>query len=118
MSALILLCADHPLPGTVEPDGFSVQGHEYYREAVNDLGLRMKPCRYELDLQATEGAAAELRAYLEKHLRPGEDVELWNLWVGDGPARPSRFFGSLKDVAADTLEQLEEQSQTCLTIRI
>ena len=45
-------------------------------------------------------------------------VELWNLWVGDGPARPRRFSGALGDVELDTLKQLEENFQTCLTIRI
>ena len=132
MSAVVLLCADRPLPlygpgpgrahaagpAAAEGDGFSVQAHEYYRAAVEDLGLPMKPFRYELDLEATEGAAARLRAYLRKNLRPGEAVELWNLWVGDGAVRPRRFSGALGDVAADTLEQLAEGSQTCLTVEI
>ena len=126
MSAVTLLCADRPLPlyesgvrrvetsshggytVRIEASGFSVGEHTYYREAVEDLCLTMKPCRYEL----------ELRAYLAKHLRPGETVELWNLWVGDGPARPRRFSGALGDVELDTLKQLEENFQTCLTIRI
>ena len=126
MSAVTLLCADRPLPlyesgvrrvetsshggytVRIEASGFSVGEHTYYREAVEDLCLTMKPCRYE----------PELRAYLAKHLRPGETVELWNLWVGDGPARPRRFSGALGDVELDTLKQLEENFQTCLTIRI
>lgn len=97
MSAVTLLCADRPLPlyesgvrrvetsshggytVRIEASGFSVGEHTYYREAVEDLCLTMKPCRYELDLRATQEDAAELRAYLAKHLRPGETVELWNL---------------------------------------
>ena len=132
MSAVTLLCADHPLPlyrsnsrrirstpsGSVTEDGFSVQTHKYYRCGVEELGLTMKPFQYELDLQATGEDAAQLRTYLEKHLRPGETAELWNLWVGDGPARPRRFSGALGDVELDTLKQLEENFQTCLTIRI
>ena len=84
MSAVTLLCADRPLPlydsgirrvetsshgghtVSIETNGFSVQEHTYYREAVEDLGLELKPYQYELDLQATEGDAAELRAYLEE----------------------------------------------------
>ena len=94
MSAVTLLCADRPLPlyesgvrrvetsshggytVRIEASGFSVGEHTYYREAVEDLCLTMKPCRYELDLRATQEDAAELRAYLAKHLRPGETVEL------------------------------------------
>ena len=91
---------------------------ERLKSLVEDLNLTMKPCRYELDLRATQEDAAELRAYLAKHLRPGETVELWNLWVGAGPARPRRFSGALGDVELDTLKQLEENFQTCLTIRI
>ena len=134
MSAVTLLCAGRPLPlydsGTrrvetsshggytvsIEVNGFSVREHTYYREAVEDLGLTMKPCRYELALQATAEDAAELRAYLERHLRPGETAELWNLWVGEGPARPHRFGGHLADLDLDTIKQLEEQFQICLTI--
>ena len=134
MSAVTLLCADRPLPlydsgirrtrtsshggytVSMETSGFSVQEHAYYREAVEELGLRMKPCQYELNLQATAEDAAELRAYLERNLRPGEAVELWSLWVGDGPTRPRRFGGRLADLDLDTLRQLEEQLQTCLTI--
>lgn len=132
MSAVTLLCADHPLPlyrsssrrirstpsGSVTEDGFSVQTHKYYRCGVEELGLTMKPFQYELDLQATGEDAAQLRTYLEKHLRPGETAELWNLWVGDGPARAFRFTGPLAALAPDTLEQLFERAQTCLTIQI
>ena len=134
MSAVTLLCTDRPLPlydsgirrtrtsshggytVSMETTGFSVQEHAYYREAVEELGLRMKPCQYELNLQATAEDAAELRAYLERNLRPGEAVELWSLWVGDGPARPRRFGGRLADLDLDTVRQLEERLQTCLTI--
>ena len=125
MSAVTLLCADRPLPlyesgvrrvetssyggytVRIEASGFSVGEHTYYREAVEDLYLTMKPCRYQLDLRATQEDAAELRAYLAKHLRPGETVELWNLWVGvDREDQVSRFQGELADLALDTLEQL------------
>ena len=116
MSAVTLLCADHSLPlyrsgsrrirtapsDPVAGDGFSVQTHQYYRQVVEELGLTMKPFQYELDLRAT-----------------GEDAaELWNLWVGDGPARAFRFTGPLAALEPDTLEQLFEQAQTCLTIEI
>ena len=43
----------------------------------------MKPHRYELDLRATEQDAALLRDYLRQSCIPGEQVELWNLWVSD-----------------------------------
>ncbi len=132
MSAVTLLCADHPLPlyrsnsrrirstpsGPVTEDSFSVQTHKYYRQAVKELGLTMKSFQYELDLRATEEDAVQLRAYLEQHLRPGETAELWNLWVGDGPARAFRFTGPLDDLETDALEQLFERAQTCLTIQI
>ena len=132
MSRVILLCADHPLPlyaaqtrrvyfhrgVRYEEEGFSVQPHVYYRPAVDNLELSMKPHRYELDLRATEQDAALLRDYLRQSCIPGEQVELWNLWVGNDPARPRRFSGALGDVELDTLKQLEENFQTCLTIRI
>ena len=76
MSAVTLLCADHPLPlyrsnsrrirstpsGPVTEDSFSVQTHKYYRQAVKELGLTMKSFQYELDLRATEEDAVQLRA--------------------------------------------------------
>ena len=130
MSRVILLCADHPLPlyaaqtrrvyfhrgVRYEEEGFSVQPHVYYRPAVDNLELSMKPHRYELDLRATEQDAALLRDYLRQSCIPGEQVELWNLWVGEGPARGVYCSGRVENLAVDTLEQLEEQEQTCMTI--
>ena len=102
----------------MEEDGFSVQEHRYYRPAVDELNLPMKPCRYELDLRATWEDVQGLRAYLTANANPSEQVELWYLWVGDAPSRVRRFCGPLSDVAVDTLEQLEEYAPTCLTIEI
>ena len=136
MSCVYLLAASHPLPlydsglhrlrtvkagstaVTVEEDGFSVQTHEYYRWAVDDLSLDMQPCRYELNLSPTEEDAAQLRAYLEQNCAHGETVELWQLWVGGEKHRIRRFSGPLSALEQDTLEQLEEHPQTCLTITI
>ncbi len=136
MSCAYLLAASHPLPlydsglrrlrtvkagttvVTVEEDGFSVQAHEYYRRAVDELGLDMHPCRYELNLAPTGEDAAQLRAYLKQNCAHGETVELWHLWVGGEKHRIRRFSGSLSALERDTLEQLEEHSQTCLTITI
>lgn len=121
MSRVILLAADHPLPllepafrrvrkvgrYTMETDGFSVQPHLYYRPAVDELGLELKPFQYELDLEATGEDAAALRDYLTGHCRPGEQIELWSLWVGpDRKSRAPSFRGSLADLETDTLEQL------------
>ena len=89
MSRVILLCADHPLPlyaaqtrrvyfhrgVRYEEEGFSVQPHVYYRPAVDNLELSMKPHRYELDLRATEQDAALLRDYLRQSCIP---VNRWS----------------------------------------
>ena len=121
MSCVILLAADHPMPlydpelrrisvsggFTLEASGFSVQVHEYYRDAVDSLGLEMKPFRYELNLEAASEDAVQLRTYLETNGTPGEQVELWNLWVGDDrETHVPHFCGQLSHLDADTLEQL------------
>ena len=121
MSRVILLAADRPLPllepafrrvrctgkFTVETDGFSVRPHEYYQSVVDELGVELKPFRHELDLEVTQEDVAALRAYLADHCRPGERIELWNLWVGvDREDRIPHFQGELADLALDTLEQL------------
>ena len=136
MSCVYLLAASHPLPlydsglrrlrtvkagitvVTVDEDGFSVQAHEYYRCAVDELGLDMQPCRYELNLSPTGEDAAQLRAYLEQTCAHGETVELWHLWVGGEAHRVRRFSGPLSALERDTLEQLAEHPQACLTITI
>ena len=136
MSCVYLLAASHPLPFydsglrrlrtvktgttdiTVEEDGFSVQEHGYYRQVVNDLALDMQPYRYELNLAPTQEDAAQLRAYLSKNCARGKTVELWHLWVGGEAYRVRRFSGPLAALEQDTLEQLEEAYQSCLTIAI
>ena len=121
MSCVILLAADHPMPlydpelrrvsvsngFIVEVPGFSVQNHEYYRDAVESLGLEMKPFPYELNLEATEEDAKQLRTYLEANCHPGEAIELWNLWVGDDrETHVPHFRGRLADLDLETLTQL------------
>lgn len=138
MSRVILLAADHPLPyyqsdiqrpsppsrGPIvvilppELYCFSVQPHRDYRIAVEELGLEMKPHQYELNLDATEQDAQQLRDYLTQHGRPGEQVELWNLWVGDMNVRALHLEGPLRDLDKEALEQLFEKDQTCMTITI
>lgn len=127
MSCVYLLCADHPLPSYGPKarrlihdaeDSFSVRPLEYYCSAVEDLGLSMKPCRYELGLRATGQGAALLRNYLSLHCTTGEQVELWYLWVGEVNVRAFRLAGSLANLDTDTLKQLEEREQTCITLTI
>ena len=124
MSAVTLLCTDRPLPlydsgirrvetsshggytVSIETGGFSVQENSYYRPAVDELGLVLKPYQYELNLRATPEDAEQLRAYLAKNLRPGETVELWNLWVGpDREERVCSFRGKLAQLDGETLRQ-------------
>ena len=136
MSQVILLAADHPLPqfasgerrirsvstpdGTlrVEEDGFSVAPLTYYKSAVENLALAMKPYLYELDLRDTPQDLLCLRSYLSTYGSPGEQIELWNLWVGgeDDPVR--HFSGAFRDFDLETLKQLLETWQTCVTITI
>ena len=130
MSHVTLLCADRALPlydshtrrargegaVTVERDGFSVQANEYYQEAVEELNFPMRPCRYELDLEATEQDAALLKGYLENNLRPGEIVELWSVWVPRYPEDGlSRYRGRLEDLDEEALTLLERWN-VCLTV--
>ena len=78
----------------------------------------MKPCRYELNLVATEQDAALLQDYLQANCIPGEQVELWNLWVGDARVWGFHLAGPLADLDMDALTQLEERAQTCITLTI
>ena len=132
MSQVILLCADHPLPlyesharrryrcrgAQYDEEGFAVREHSYYRAAADELELSMKPFQRELSLRATDQDAALLRDYLRASCAPGEQVELWNLWVGDTRARAFHLAGPLADLDTDTLLQLDERDQTCITLTI
>ena len=119
MSRVTLLAVDRPVP-LYEPaqGGFAVHALKYYRTAVEELGLSIKPVRYELDLEDTEQDARLLRDYLKKYAKPGERVELWNLWVGEVNAHGFRLAGRLDDLDGDTLQQLRERDQTCITLTI
>ena len=132
MSCVYLLCSDHSLPlreshtrrryayrgAQYDEDGFAVREHVYYRAAVDELGFSMKPCQRELDLRATDQDAALLRAYLRANCAPGEQVEPWRLWVGGAGSRAFHLAGPLADLDTDTLQQLDERDQTCITLTI
>ena len=132
MSCVYLLCSDRPLPLyesharrrwtcrgiQYDTDGFAVREHAYHRAAVDELGFSMKPCQRELDLRATDQDAELLRRYLRGNCAPGEQVELWRLWVGDVGGRALHLAGPLDELDADTLRQLDERDQTCITLTI
>ena len=105
-------------PRTVETAGFSIQVHEYYRQTAEELGLEMKSYQYKLNLDVAEQDSQQLRDYLTQHGKPGEQVELWNLWVGNVNVRAFHPMGPLRDLDRDVLEQLFEKDQTCMTITI
>ena len=134
MSHVILLAADRPLPlydagicrertsadqgytVTMEVRGFAVRPHSYYRQAVDELGLPMKPCRYELDLEVTPEDVQVLRDYLERNLSPGEQAELWSVWVPSYPEdRLTRYRGRLEDLGLETVNLLNEWN-ICITV--
>ncbi len=91
------------------PAGFRVTEHTYYRSAVDALGFSMKPFQYELELETCEEDLAHLMTYLREHFTSGEEVELWNLWVGgDDLGRAPHYRGKLSAFDMETLRQFLE----------
>ena len=126
MSCVLLLAADKPLPlcdergevthtVTVQGKaytvtamgGFSVNDHRYYRHAVEKLGYEMKPFQYELDLRPVQEDLEPFKAYMERQFSSGEEVQLWNLWVGNAPGPLTCLRGEWKDFDLDTLKQFD-----------
>ena len=147
MSHVILIAADKEIPlldhareftyenhRVVFSNGVRVLAHEYYRWAMDELGYEMKPCQYELDVVQHENDLCSLVDYLKENFSPGEEAELWSVWVGSGGGeRPRRYRGRLSEFDLDTLGMLTELqyepdltneypdgliSQICLTIEI
>lgn len=112
--------------------GFIVAPHEYYRCAVDNLDIEMKPFQYELDFQACQTDLDHLLAYLRENFSPGEEVELWSLWVGGGAGSTRHYRGKLSEFDLDALGMLYETQrepdltgefddlicQVCLTVEI
>lgn len=146
MSRVCLLASEKPLPlldnqgtrtrsngrVTVTIPGFAVTEHAYYRDAVDALGFDLPPCLYELDLEPTPEDLQHLRKYLTENLAPGEEVELWSLWVGNGGGERPRYSRcALRELDLPRLKELTDVqyepdytgdfpggliSQLCLTI--
>ena len=114
--------------------GFRVEEHSYYRDSTDCLGFEMKPFQYELTLEQCEADLNHLLTYLRENFSPGEEAELWSLWVGSGGGeRPVHYRGKLPEFDLDTLGMLTEVqkepdltgeypdglfSQVCLTVEI
>ena len=97
---------------------FNVQEHRYYRSAVAELEVDMKPFQYELEVEKDQWGLEQLTAYLKENFTSGEQVELWSLWVGDTLGRPVRYAGSLADFDMETLQQFFSAEAICITITI
>ena len=114
--------------------GFAVMEHSYYRDSTDCLDYEMKPFQYELTPERCETDLNHLLTYLRENFSPGEEVELWSLWVGDGHGeRPIRYRGRLSEFDLDTLGMLTELqkepdltgefpdglfSQICVTVEV
>ena len=112
--------------------GFLVSAHEYYRDSVDCLDIEMKPFQYVLDFEVCQTDLDHLLAYLRENFAPGEEVELWSLWVGTGAGRVRRYRGKLSEFDLDTMGMLYELQrepdltqefddlicQVCLTVEI
>ena len=105
MSHVSLIAADKELP---IGDTSMVVPHKYYRAGVDDLGLDIKPFQYELCCENCQSDLDRLLAYLRENFSPGEEVELWSLWVGSGAGRVRRYRGKLPEFDLDTLGMLYE----------
>lgn len=88
--------------------GFIVAPHEYYRYAVDNLDIEMKPFQYALDFQVCQKDLDHLLAYLRENFAPGEELELWSLWVGSGAGGTRHYRGKLSEFDLDTLGMLYE----------
>lgn len=88
--------------------GFLVAPHGYYLDRVDSLGIEMKPFQYDLDFQVCKTDLDHLLAYLRENFAPGEEVELWSLWVGSGPGSTRRYRGKLSEFDLGTLGMLYE----------
>ena len=112
--------------------GFQVAPHQYYRDSVDCLDIEMKPFQYVLDFEVCQTDLDHLLTYLRENFAPGEEVELWSLWVGLGGGRVRRYRGKLSEFDLDTLGMLYELQrepdltqefddlicQICLTVEI
>ena len=124
MSRVILIAADKELPLCDRREyresaaggatvgflrGFQVAERRYYRDAVDALGFEMKSFQYELSLERCRTDLNRLLDYLRANFAPGEEAELWSLWVGNGGGtRPVRYRGKLPEFDLDTLGMLTE----------
>ena len=126
MSRVMLIAADKPLPccdfqvmrtktitiptgeqfQVSAPSGFLVEEHSYYRDAVEQLHLAMKPHQVEFNLQTDESDLLHLKEYLAENFTTGEDAELWNLWVGiDRDDRVFHYQRRLSDLDLEAIKQ-------------
>ena len=92
--------------------GFAVTEHSCYRDSTDCLGFEIKPFQYELSLENCETDLNHLLAYLRENFSPGEEAELWSLWVGSGGGeRPIHYRDGLSEFDLDTLGMLTEHSK-------
>ena len=78
----------------------------------------MKGYQYELEVTKDQWSLEELTAYFRENLSPGEQVELWSLWIGNESIPPVRYAGYLSDFDMDTLHQFLDAESICITITV
>lgn len=135
MSQIMLIAADKPLPlcdyqetrthqvrvggqslSMTLTEGFKIEEHYYYRDAVAALGFPMRPCRYELSMTYVERDLWLLQDYLERHMSPGDRAELWSVRTDTADRKICWQQRWLKKLDMAALGLLFGERQVCLTV--
>lgn len=82
MSHVLILSSDIKMPEFHSAEAFSITKSYYGRECSEIDRFIKKAYFYEIDISATKWALSELKKYLTENTKPGNEVELWSIWLG------------------------------------
>ena len=130
MSFVNLLAAERPMPlgdwrtqrtvvlgpaCSIEGEqGFMVEPCDWY---PGDMAhCETLPYQYNMELAEDQQTFADLTAYLRENLKPGEKIQLWQLFLGGLDGKPQRYRGKLADFDQETFSLLFGNDECCITV--
>lgn len=63
---------------------------------------------YAVDISATKLGLSELKKYLTKSTKPGNEVELWSIWLGGDFTKHYSSIPKTMNIPSATLYDIEE----------
>jgi hypothetical protein len=107
MSHVLILSSDIEMT-EYHSDNVLITNSYFGKECIEIDRFVKKAYFYVIDISATKQALLELKKYLTTNTEPGNEVELWSIWLGGDFTKHYRSMPKISNIPSSELKDIED----------